>query len=148
MIRYWLRTRDQGWQLKGAINTVGASATGMVTLIVIWTKFAEGAWIVMVAIPLLVLAFLGINRHYRRFARRLRFGVSAVRTAGEPTNQTLLWVESLDVATEGALWYARMIGNERAGPRVARAGQAHRSGHSCPLVGLRAGGAETGDPRN
>ena len=114
MIRYWLRTRDQGWRLKGAINTVGASATGMVTLIVVWTKFAEGAWIVMVAIPLLVLAFLGINRHYRRFARRLRVGVSAVRTAGEPTNRTLLWVESLDVATEGALWYARTIGSEGA----------------------------------
>ena len=61
-----------GVALKGAINAVGASATGLVTLIVIWTKFAEGAWIVMVAIPLLVLAFLGINRHYRRFARRLR----------------------------------------------------------------------------
>ena len=84
----------------------------MVTLIVIWTKFAEGAWIVIVAIPLLVLAFLGINRHYRRFARRLRVGVSAVRTAREPTNQTLLWVESLDVATEGALWYARTIGSD------------------------------------
>ena len=112
MIRYWLRTRDQGWRLKGAINTVGASATGMVTLIVIWTKFAEGAWIVMVAIPLLVLAFLGINRHYRRFGRRLRVGVSAVRTARTPTNKVLLWVESLDVATEGALWYARAISHE------------------------------------
>ncbi len=109
MIRYWLRTRDSGWRVKGAINTVGACATGTVTLIVIWTKFAEGAWIVIVAIPLLVLSFLGINRHYRRFARRLRFGVSAVRTAREPTNKVLLWVEALDVATEGALWYARTI---------------------------------------
>ncbi len=113
MIRYWLRTRDEGWQIKGAINTVGASATGLVTLIVVWTKFAEGAWIVIVAIPLLVLAFLGINRHYRRFARRLRAGVSAVRTARDPTNQTLLWVESIDVATEGALWYARTIKSDR-----------------------------------
>jgi hypothetical protein len=112
MIRYWLRTRDHGWRFKGAVNTVGASATGMVTLIVIWTKFAEGAWIVLVAIPVLVFTFLGINRHYRRFARRLRVGVSAVRTARKPTNQTLLWVESLDVATEGALWYARRIGGE------------------------------------
>ena len=113
MIRYWLRTRDHGWRHKGAINTVGATATGMVTLIVIWTKFSEGAWIVIVAIPLLVMTFLGINRHYRRFARRLRVGVSAVRMAGTPSNQTLLWVESLDVATEGALWYARLIGGDR-----------------------------------
>jgi len=112
MVRYWLRTRDTGWQYRGAVNTVGAITTGIVALVVIWSKFAEGAWLVIVAIPLLVLLFLGINRHYRRFARRLRVGASAVRTAREPTNKVLLWVESLDVATEGALWYARAIRHE------------------------------------
>ena len=112
MVRYWLRTRDTGWQYRGAVNTVGAITTGIVALVVIWSKFAEGAWLVIVAIPLLVLLFLGINRHYRRFARRLRVGASAVRTARAPTNKVLLWVESLDVATEGALWYARAIRHE------------------------------------
>jgi len=109
MVRYWLRTREAGWRYKGLINAVGATATGVVTLIVVWTKFAEGAWIVTVAIPLLVLSFLGINRHYRRFARRLAAGVGAVSMAREPTNRILLWVESIDVATESALWYARHI---------------------------------------
>lgn len=109
MVRYWLRTRDIGWQYRGAVNTVGAATTGVVAIVVIWSKFAEGAWLVIVAIPLLVLLFLGINRHYRRFARRLQVGVSAVRTAREPTDKVLLWVESLDIATEGALWYARAI---------------------------------------
>ena len=109
MVRFWLRTRDNGWLRKAAINTVGASATGVVTVIVIWTKFTEGAWIVIVAVPLLVLAFLGVNRHYRRFGRRLRAGIGAVRIARAPTNRVLLWVESIDVATEGALWYARRI---------------------------------------
>ena len=112
MVRYWLRTRDTGWQYRGAVNTVGAITTGIVALVVIWSKFAEGAWLVIVAIPLLVLLFLGINRHYRRFARRLRVGASAVRTARAPTNKVLLWVESLDVATEGALWYSRAIRHE------------------------------------
>ncbi len=112
MVRYWLRTRDVGWQYKVVINTVGATATGVVTLIVIWTKFTEGAWIVTVAIPLLVLSFLGIHRHYRRFQRRLDAGVTAVRHAHEPTNRVLLWVESIDVATEGALWYSRQIAHD------------------------------------
>ena len=112
MVRYWLRTRDQGWWRKGMINAAGATATGTVTLIVIWTKFGEGAWLVIVAIPLLVLSFLGINRHYRRFERRLSAGITAVRTARAPTNRVLLWVESIDVATEGALWYARHIAHE------------------------------------
>jgi amino acid transporter len=109
MVRYWLRTRDQGWRRKIVINAVGATATGVVTLVVIWTKFAEGAWLVTVAVPLLVACFLGINRHYRRFARRLRAGMGAVAAARRPTNEVLLAVDAIDVATEGALWYARQI---------------------------------------
>src|ERR1700693_672684 len=53
MVRYWLRNRDPGWSHRIVVNTVGATATGIVTLIVIWTKFTEGAWLVIVAIPLL-----------------------------------------------------------------------------------------------
>jgi amino acid transporter len=113
MVRYWLRTRDTGWAYRAPVNVIGAAATGLVTVIVIWTKFAEGAWLVIVAIPLLVLTFLGINRHYRRFNRRLRAGIDAVRLAGDAKNQVLLWVEAIDVATEGALWYARRISRGR-----------------------------------
>ncbi len=109
MVRYWLRTRDPGWSHRIVVNTVGATATGMVTLIVIWTKFAEGAWLVIVAIPLLVLSFLGINRHYRRFGRRLAVGVSAVQAAGVTRTEVLLWVDAIDTASENALWYARHI---------------------------------------
>jgi amino acid transporter len=109
MVRYWLRTRDPGWRHKALVNGVGSVATGVVAIVVIATKFTEGAWLVTIAIPLLVLAFLGINRHYRRFNRRLRAGMSAARAAGTPENTTLLWVDSIDVATEGALWYARQI---------------------------------------
>ena len=112
MVRYWLRTREPGWRHRIAINLVGASATGLVTAIVVWTKFAEGAWLVTVAIPVLVACFLGINRHYRRFARRLSAGVGAVQAARQPTNEVLLAVESIDVATEGALWYARQIADD------------------------------------
>jgi len=81
----------------------------VVTLVVIWTKFGEGAWLVTVAVPLLVVCFLGINRHYRRFGRRLRAGMGAVVAARRPTNEVLLAVDAIDVATEGALWYARQI---------------------------------------
>jgi hypothetical protein len=111
-VRYWWRTRERGWGHRILVNALGAAATGLVTVIVIWTKFAEGAWLVTVAIPALVLLFLGIHRHYRRFARRLHAGVDAVRAAGSPTNREFVWVESIDVATEGALWYARTVGHD------------------------------------
>jgi amino acid transporter len=113
MVRYWFRTKDPGWRHKAAINGVGATATGIVTLVVIWTKFTEGAWLVIVFIPLLVLMFLGVNRHYRRFARRLDASVTAARAIGTPTNEILIWLDSIDVAAEGALWYARQIAHGR-----------------------------------
>ncbi len=110
MVRYWLRTHDPGWRHRALLNGVGASATGLVTLIVIWTKFAEGAWLVIVAIPLLrARASSGSTATTGASRAGSSAGVGAVRAAGAPTNEVLLWVESLDVATEGALWYARQI---------------------------------------
>src|SRR6476469_7711248 len=109
MVRYWQRVRTPGWRGRALINTVGASATGLVTVIVVWTKFGEGAWLVTVAIPLLVLAMLGVRRHYRRVGRRLSAGAAAVATAPGARNRTLLVVEDLDPAAERALAFARTI---------------------------------------
>jgi len=72
MVRHWLRTRAGRWRRSMAVNGLGAAATGVVSVIVIWTKFAQGAWLVTVAIPVMVLIFLAIHRHYRKTARRLR----------------------------------------------------------------------------
>jgi amino acid transporter len=109
MVRYWLRVRGAGWRRKASINTVGAAATGLVTAVVVWTKFGEGAWLVTVAIPVLVVAMLGVRRHYDRVARRLRAGAAAVASAPDARNRTLLVVESLDDATERGLALARHI---------------------------------------
>jgi amino acid transporter len=112
MVRYWRRVRSPGWRGRALINGVGASATGLVTVIVIWTKFAEGAWLVTVAIPVLVLAMLGVRRHYDRVARRLRAGTAAVASAPDARNRTLLVVESLGPAAERALAVARRLAPE------------------------------------
>jgi amino acid transporter len=109
MVRYWQRTRVRGWKQKAVVNAVGASATGVVTAIVVYTKFGEGAWLVAVAIPVLVLAMYGIRRHYDRVARRLRAGSAAVAAAPLATNRTLLVVESIDAASERALTLGREI---------------------------------------
>jgi amino acid transporter len=111
MVRYWLRRRGTHWKAKLLVNGAGATATGLVTLIVVYTKFAEGAWLVTVAIPLLVLCMLGVRRHYERLARRMRAGAAAVIAADEPKNTTLLLVESIDEASEAALDLAKAISN-------------------------------------
>jgi amino acid transporter len=109
MVRHWHKTREPGWQGRALMNGVGATATLIVTAIVITTKFADGAWMVIVAIPVLVLMFLAVRRHYRAVGRRLRAGSAAVLSCGEPTNEVVVYVERLDAATDEALWYAREI---------------------------------------
>jgi amino acid transporter len=111
MVRYWLRTRAGSWRRSVAINAVGGATTGVVAVIVVVTKFSEGAWMVVVAIPLLILSFLAVNRHYRFVARRLRAGTAAVLARRECHNTVILYVEQLDAAAEEALWYAREVSN-------------------------------------
>jgi hypothetical protein len=108
MVRYWKRVREPGWHYRAIVNGFGASATGLVTAIVIVTKFAAGAWIVTVAIPALVVLCYATRRHYRGIERRLRAGTDAVVAAPPPTNTTLLVVESIDEAAADALWFARL----------------------------------------
>jgi hypothetical protein len=109
MVRYWLRTRRPGWRWSAVLNGVGAATTLVVTVIVIATKFLAGAWMVIVAIPVLILLFYGVRRHYRAVARRLRAKAHAVLARREVDNTVLLYVERLDAATREALWYARTV---------------------------------------
>jgi amino acid transporter len=109
MVRHWLRTREPGWRKSALMNGAGAVATGLVDLLVIEAKFLEGAWMVVVAVPLLVVLFLAVNRHYRIVARRLRAGAAAVRAAPDPTNNVVLYVDGFDPAAHVAAWYAREV---------------------------------------
>ena len=73
MVRRWWRLRSQepGWQRRAAINGVGALTTGVVAVEVAAAKFALGAWIVLILIPLLVAMMLFISRQYRSVAAKL-----------------------------------------------------------------------------
>jgi amino acid transporter len=66
MVRHWLRERDAGWRRSAVINGVGAVATAIVTLIFAIAKFALGAWLIIVIIPVLVAAMVFVHRQYER----------------------------------------------------------------------------------
>jgi amino acid transporter len=112
MVRYWQRTKKPRWRLKAMMNGIGSATTGLVAVIVIATKFAGGAWMVIVAIPLMVATFYSIHRHYRSVGRRLTAKVLAVLAEPEVRNTVVLYVERLDAAAREALWYARTIESE------------------------------------
>ena len=109
MVRHWQRVRDPGWRGRATLNAVGAATTAVVTAVVIATKFADGAWMVIIAIPILVASFYAVHRHYRSVGRRLTAKARAVLARPEPTNTVIVYVERLDAATREALWYARTI---------------------------------------
>ena len=116
MVRYWRRHRDGRWRARATVNLAGATLTGMVAVIVILTKFAEGAWAVMVAIPIIILALYGVHRHYLRAGGRLRAALAAVQASAPASNEVVLYLERLDDATRYAAWYARSISNGRYHP--------------------------------
>lgn len=71
MVRHWLRLREKGWRWRIWVNGVGAVVTAVVLLVLAVTKFREGAWIVVVVIPLLIAVFVVIRRHYEEVAVEL-----------------------------------------------------------------------------
>jgi amino acid transporter len=71
MVIHWRRTREAGWRTSAAINGFGAIVTAIVLVIVATTKAAEGAWIIILLIPVLVLLFRATRQHYDHVAAQL-----------------------------------------------------------------------------
>jgi len=74
MVLHWWRARSSGWRWRVAVNGLGAVASGASTLIFVLTKFREGAWVVVVVVPLLILLFVRIKHYYTGVAHELRRG--------------------------------------------------------------------------
>ena len=75
MVMRWYHKREAagpGWHRSMLINGIGAFATGVVTVVIMITKFDRGAWIVVLLIPLLVMLFRGIRRHYAHVHQQIR----------------------------------------------------------------------------
>ncbi len=76
MVVYWRRqAAERGWTLRhlgsAMINGVGAAATAIVLVIVLLTKFTHGAYLVVIAMPLLVIAMLQVKKHYKKVSAQL-----------------------------------------------------------------------------
>jgi hypothetical protein len=71
MVLHWWREKGSHWQLKMLANAIGGLATGVTLFVVGITKFLDGAWITILVIPLLVVMFLGIRRHYQNTSEQL-----------------------------------------------------------------------------
>jgi amino acid transporter len=110
MFVHWSRSKDRNAHLCAAINGIGAIATAVTLLIVIVTKFAEGAWIVVIVLPLLYILMLVIRRHYLKVAREV--AVSGPIRLERPNEMiAVVPIEHLNVLAEKALQTAYALSN-------------------------------------
>jgi len=116
MVVHWWREKGKGWISKAAVNGFGSVVTALVTAVLLYSKFVQGAWMVVLAIPILVSLFLAIKGHYRSVARRLRLATDkrlslppAPAHGGAPV---VVLVGQLHRGSFEAVRYARTIAKE------------------------------------
>jgi amino acid transporter len=111
MVKHWIAEGRKGsgamrgWRRSIAINIVGAITTAIVLVVVILSKFAEGAWLSMLIIALLVPMFYGIHRHYLWVRERTRRGIEKV--GANEANHVVLVIRDIDASVAEALGYIR-----------------------------------------
>jgi amino acid transporter len=105
MVMHWTRSKERNASLSAAVNGTGAIATAITFLIVIVTKFAEGAWLVVIVLPLLFVLMLSIHRHYTRIGREV--AVSGPICVERPRKMiAVVPIDYLNVLAEKALQIA------------------------------------------
>src|SRR5829696_6394062 len=107
MVMRWLRLREPGWQGGLAINIVGVVTTGVVAVVVGLTNFTKGAWIVLLLIPLLIMMFRAIHRHYARAAGEL--AAQTPLKSEEIVHTVIVPVAAVNRVARQTLAYARSI---------------------------------------
>lgn len=111
MVRHWRLERGPGRHGKALLNGFGGALTGLAAVVVTATKFDEGAWLVVIALPLLVLAFETVHRAYTRIGERLGLG-RIPEVPHRDRSIVVVPVSTLSRLTCEALTAARSLGDE------------------------------------
>jgi amino acid transporter len=109
MSKRHLRLREPGWRRGLFINGLGAVTTAVVTVVIAITKFAHGAWAVMVFVPVMVWLLVRLNRQYEREDRELTQNLEQFSAENIRRPVTVILVDAIDRKTIHALQYAKTI---------------------------------------
>jgi amino acid transporter len=110
MVIHWRKTREAGWKTSALINGFGAVVTGIVLVIVAVTKTLEGAWIVLLLIPLIVLLFNATRRHYEHVASQLT--LRGYMPQARAHNTVVMPIGGMQRAVVEALRYAETLSDD------------------------------------
>ncbi len=112
MVRHWHRLRGKSWFLKASANGLGALATGVTVLIVGFSKFLEGAWIIVLFIPFFVIVFQRIHLHYREVRNQLSLHGLPPSIRPFPKPRIVIPVSGVHRVTIEAVSFALSISND------------------------------------
>ena len=114
MVKHWWLKRHEvrGWRWRAVLNGAGAVATGVVAIIVGIVKFAFGAWMVLLLIPLLIGLMWSIGKHYRSVERALAVDWNSPALPRRVAPRVVVPVSRLDRATLNALAFAASIATD------------------------------------
>ena len=112
MVRHWSRHREPGWWYRASINGIGALMTGVVLAVVTTVKFADGAYLVVILIPLLVGMMLFIHRQYDASRRELQVRPDLVFDALQREERAVVPIPGVNRAVIQAVNVARSVADD------------------------------------
>jgi amino acid transporter len=112
MVRHWLRVRESGWQWRLTVNAIGGILTAVVLGIVVFEKFGDGAYLVVILVPLLVGIMLFIHRQYARARRELAVRPETIVRPPVREERVVVPIPGLDRAAVQAINVGRSIDDD------------------------------------
>ncbi|HEY5303168.1 MAG TPA: APC family permease [Acidimicrobiales bacterium] len=132
LVVHWWRSRPPRWHHRAVVNASGAVVTALATVIFLISKFAQGAWIVVVTVPLFVLLFVRIRAYYQRAGAELGIGEIPNQPVAKET-RVIVPVSNVSRLTRFAICEALSLSTDVIAVSVAADSADEESGYSDAL---------------
>ena len=109
MTKHSIRVKPDGWRVRVVINFLAGSVSLVIVIIFSVVKFTQGAWLVLVVAPIMVVSFLRLRRQYTREQDALLVRREQERATTIVRHNVTVLVDNVDLATVGAIRYARSL---------------------------------------
>jgi hypothetical protein len=130
MVVHWIRgsadrevgqakSRSAGWRWRASLNALGAIVTGITTVVFIFSKFVAGAWIVVVAIPIIMFIFVRIHRYYTIVGNELFAGGALPKPQPDGKMLVVVPITGITQLTRSTISQAMTMGGEIVAVHVA-----------------------------
>ncbi|MCQ4082441.1 APC family permease [Streptomyces sp. RB6PN25] len=111
LVRHWTKLRPDGWVVRAVINGTGAMLSAVAGIVLLATKFLAGAWVVVLAVPLMMLLFARIERYYTAVGAELMLG-RIPPPPSETTSLVIVPLGEVSKVAERAITAARSLSGE------------------------------------